>query len=200
VKYVPPILHIWACLFQTVRNEIHKWEDGKNMARHLWKITLQYILVVNWSSHGRLFFKTQLFLANSRLTTSVYWPCYCTIHVYVVIHFCDSMWSFCVQTNLCRFVIVRLYIYCHWRFQLSREECWEPVNRFIPATFSVCLKPGPGFQTKYAMDFLCLVSSVKMGGDSWFCWYWWDFFKIHGQSPLDIGQVIIQIFVLAMYI
>jgi hypothetical protein len=25
-------------------------------------------------------------------------------------------------------------------------------------------------------------------------------FKIHGQSPLDIGQVIIQMFVLAMYI
>ena len=31
------------------------------------------------------------FLASSQLTTSIHWPCYCTAHVYVVIHFCDSM-------------------------------------------------------------------------------------------------------------
>jgi hypothetical protein len=27
-------------------------------------------------------------------------PCYCTVHVYVVIQFCHSMWSFWVETNL----------------------------------------------------------------------------------------------------
>jgi hypothetical protein len=31
------------------------------------------------------------FLASSQLTTSIHWSCYCTAHVYVVIHFCDSM-------------------------------------------------------------------------------------------------------------
>jgi hypothetical protein len=29
-----------------------------------------------------------------QLTTGIYLLCYCTVHVYVVIHFCDSMWSF----------------------------------------------------------------------------------------------------------
>jgi hypothetical protein len=32
--------------------------------------------------------------ANSPLTMSIYWPCIRTVHVYVVIHFCDSVWSF----------------------------------------------------------------------------------------------------------
>jgi hypothetical protein len=42
------------------------------------------------------------FLASSQLTTSIHWPCYCTIHVYVVIHICDML-SFWVETNLFRF-------------------------------------------------------------------------------------------------
>jgi len=31
------------------------------------------------------------FQTNSQLTTSIHLPCYCTVHVYVVIHFCVSM-------------------------------------------------------------------------------------------------------------
>jgi hypothetical protein len=33
-------------------------------------------------------------LASSLLTTTIYWPCYCADHVYVVIQFCDSIWGF----------------------------------------------------------------------------------------------------------
>jgi hypothetical protein len=25
---------------------------------------------------------------------NIYWLCYYTVHVFVIIHFCDSMWSF----------------------------------------------------------------------------------------------------------
>jgi hypothetical protein len=30
----------------------------------------------------------------SQLTISIHWPCYCTVYVYIVIHFNDSEWSF----------------------------------------------------------------------------------------------------------
>jgi hypothetical protein len=42
------------------------------------------------------------FLASSQLTTSIRWSCSCTVLVYVVIHFCDSMWSVRVDANMCR--------------------------------------------------------------------------------------------------
>ena len=38
-------------------------------------------------------------------------------------HFCDSEWSFCVETNLCRFVfIVCLYLYNRWRSNYQSEK------------------------------------------------------------------------------
>ena len=36
----------------------------------------------------------QPFISSSRLTTTIHSPCYCTVHVNVVIHFCGSIWSF----------------------------------------------------------------------------------------------------------
>ena len=36
----------------------------------------------------------QPFISSSRLTTTIHSPCYCTVHVNVVILFCGSMWSF----------------------------------------------------------------------------------------------------------
>jgi hypothetical protein len=30
---------------------------------------------------------------------NIHWPCYGTVHVYVVIYMCDSMWSFRVEEN-----------------------------------------------------------------------------------------------------
>ena len=42
----------------------------------------------------------------------------CTVHVYDVIHFCDSMWYFWVEVNLCPFHIVCLYLYSRWRSNL----------------------------------------------------------------------------------
>jgi len=42
----------------------------------------------------------QQILHYSQLTKNIHCPCYCTVHLYVVIHYCDSMWSFLVEANL----------------------------------------------------------------------------------------------------
>ena len=55
------------------------------------------------------------FLSSSQITTIIHWPCYCTVRVYVVVHFYDSEKSFWVKVNLCRFFTVCLYLYCYWR-------------------------------------------------------------------------------------
>jgi hypothetical protein len=71
------------------------------------------------------------FLASRQLTMSIHWPCYCTVHVYVVIQYCDNMWSFWVEAILCGIFIVCLYMYCLWRS--NYQNGWEleshlPVN------------------------------------------------------------------------
>ena len=65
----------------------------------------------------------------------IHWPCYCTVHVYVVINFCDSIWSFWVEASLCRFFFIIYLFVLLLEFQLSREEGWDPIIRFKPATF-----------------------------------------------------------------
>ena len=50
------------------------------------------------------------FLASSQLTTNIHWSCYCTLLIYVVLHFCDIMWSIWFDTNLCRFFKLFVYI------------------------------------------------------------------------------------------
>jgi hypothetical protein len=88
-------------------------------------------MVFNQSIHA--------FLASSQLTTGIHLPSCCTVHVFVVIHFCDSMWSFYVKTNLCGFFfIVCLYMYCRRRSSYEEGEVWGPIYRFILATF-LCL-------------------------------------------------------------
>ena len=46
------------------------------------------------------------------------------MYVYVVIHLCDSMWSFCVEANLCRVFIVFI------GDPISRGEYWDRIDRF----------------------------------------------------------------------
>jgi hypothetical protein len=51
---------------------------------------------------------------------------------YHVIHIYDVMNSFLFLKNC---ITQRLFMYCRWiDIQLSREEGWDPVNRFNPAT------------------------------------------------------------------
>ena len=64
------------------------------------------------------------FIANSQLTTRIHWPCLCTVHVFGVIYFCDSILSLGMEANVSMFCS-RLFIYCRLWIQISRGEGWE---------------------------------------------------------------------------
>ena len=76
-----------------------------------------------------------IFVAN---TLSIHCPYYCTVHDYVVIHFCDSMWSSSSGSESVQvFFIVCLYMYCRWRSSYQEGRIGIPVtglNRhmFVP--------------------------------------------------------------------
>jgi hypothetical protein len=44
-------------------------------------------------------------LASSQLTRGIHQPCCCTVHVYVVIHVCNSVGCFWVEANIWRFLL-----------------------------------------------------------------------------------------------
>ena len=55
--------------------------------------------------------------------------------MYVVIHLCDSMWSFWVEANLCSAGFWSfVYICVAMREQLSRVQGWDPINRCNPTS------------------------------------------------------------------
>ena len=58
-----------------------------------------------------------IFLASSQLTTSIHWPWYCTGHVFVVIYFCESMWSFWVDVNLAMFLLSCIFVRVYGLFE-----------------------------------------------------------------------------------
>ena len=60
------------------------------------------IILCKHKSNGRLpIYST--FLVHSQLTTCIHWTWYCTVLVYVVIHFCDSLRCFGMKVNMCMF-------------------------------------------------------------------------------------------------
>ena len=66
-------------------------------------------------------------------------PLYCTVHVYVVIHFFDKMWSLLSGSESVQAFLSFVYIcILPLEIQLSRREDWDPSHRFKPAT-CVCL-------------------------------------------------------------
>jgi len=54
------------------------------------------------------------------------------------------------------FIVLYIYV-LQLVIQLSRGECWDPINRFKPPNLCDCPKPGPGFPMSYVVD--CLVLS-----------------------------------------
>jgi hypothetical protein len=91
--------------------------------------------------------------ANSYLTMIIHWPCYCTVHVYVVIHFCDGVWSFWVEANLCR-ILLFVYIGIGYRvFSISTQD-------FIVCLYRHWLQV---FFNKYS-GFYCLFISALVTG------------------------------------
>jgi hypothetical protein len=60
---------------------------------------------------------------------------YCTVHVYVVNHFCDCMCCFRVESNLCRF-FYSLFIYVlPLEIQLSEGGVGTPLTGLTPHSF-----------------------------------------------------------------
>ena len=59
---------------------------------------------------------------TSQLATITHWPCNCTVHVLVIIHFYDSMWSCWEEVDVCRVCFIAwLYIHCRWRSSFQEE-------------------------------------------------------------------------------
>ena len=90
--------------------------------------------------------------------------CYCTVHVHVVIPFYDTMWSFWVEANICRFIyaniynicrfsIVCLYLYCRSRSNCQERRVVIPLTSLSPPHVCACSKSKPGFSTSYVVVF-----------------------------------------------
>jgi hypothetical protein len=119
----------------------------------IWNLLVSVIIF--WYKKVMFFYPTySTFLANSQLTTNIYWPCYCTVHVYVVIHwpcyrtvnvyvviqFCVDMWSFWMEANLCRFFIICLYMHCLWRSRYQEGRVVIPLTGLALPCFCDCPK------------------------------------------------------------
>jgi len=97
------------------------------------------------------------------LTMSIDWPCYCTVYVYVVIHFCGSK---SVQ------VFYRLFFVFQLEIKLLRGDVWSHINRFNPVIY-LCLSQCRTWISNVIYRGLCYVQWVEVRGDCSFCWYWW---------------------------
>jgi hypothetical protein len=74
---------------------------------------------------------------------SIHWPCYCTVHVYVDIHVCDSMrWNrICAG---CFIVWLQLY---------QEGIAGIPLTGLTPPQYLFCPNPGPRNATSYVVVF-----------------------------------------------
>jgi len=114
-----------------------------------------------------------IFYIPSQLTTNFHWSCYRIFYICVIIHFPNSMWSFGVEANLCRF-FYRLFIcLCSWRSKYQ-EGVGIPLTGLTLPHFCACPKSGPEFPTSYVM--VCFyVQWFDARGDCSFCWNEWSF-------------------------
>jgi hypothetical protein len=121
------------------------------------------------------------FLARGQLTTSIHLPCYCRVHIYVVIHF---------DGNLFITVLSFICMYCRWRISYQKRRVGIPLNGLTLPHLSACPNPGTWFSIVICRGLLvfsefisdesdclfcwnCLSSLFR--GDCLFCWYWWNY-------------------------
>jgi hypothetical protein len=76
------------------------WSPAKtnNFFGCLWLIDIKSVRSVSYDIFVQrvMVFNQQILLSSLvvKLITRIHLPCYCTVHVYVVIHYCDSMLYF----------------------------------------------------------------------------------------------------------
>ena len=93
ILFITHMLYAFACAYHTfLRRTNMSLSDTRLYLRVWWRL---YRDVTQWNQRSTFL--------DGQLPINIYWPCYCTIHVYVVIHLCDSIWSFWMEANLCRF-------------------------------------------------------------------------------------------------
>jgi hypothetical protein len=75
------------------------------------------------------------------------------------------------EWNLCRFFIIYLYMYCHWRS--SYQEGWDPINLFKPHHISVPVSiQDLNFQRHISWCLFILGDKwVLIRGDRTRCWF-----------------------------
>jgi hypothetical protein len=74
----------------------------------------------------------------SSIVTTIHCPCYwrhCTVHIYVVIHFCDSVCSYRVEENLCRFFYRLLMYVLEIQLHVLRRKVVLPLISLTPPYF-----------------------------------------------------------------
>jgi hypothetical protein len=80
-------------------------------------------------------------LTSSQVTTSIRWLCYCTVHVYIVIHFSDCVWSFEWKRIYGGVFLNGLFLYVFsLEIQLSDGKSLDHSSGVKPATFFACPK------------------------------------------------------------
>ena len=91
---------------------------------------------------------------------------HCTVHVYVLIQFCDSNCDlFWVEVTLWRFTIVCF----HW---IKRGRVGIQWTVWTQSHFCAWPTPGPGFQMSVIYCGLFYVQWFVVRGDCSFCLYW----------------------------
>ena len=98
-----------------------RWSDPSNGTIQKWSLYIKRLYIPSWKP----------------LNTTIHWPWYCTLHVCVVINYCDSVWPVWVEGCF----IVRLYMHCSWKYNFEGGTGWDPIDRFNHAT-CLCLSQG----------------------------------------------------------
>jgi hypothetical protein len=108
---------------------------------------------------------TAIYTPGPGLTTSIRWPCNCTVHVYFVIHLCDSVWSF-EWTRIC--VGFSSFVYICIAVEHTVINILDSINLIVVPVPRHHLS----FQPRMSWSFC--VQWVGVKDDCLFCWYWWN--------------------------
>jgi hypothetical protein len=141
-----PFSSFMTCLFFSLTKTIH-------FSGCSWSIIDSKCVRSISCAFNELYLTESTFLDGRQSTTSIHWPCYCNVQVYIVNHFCNSMWSFWVEAICAGLLIVLLYIYCRWRSPYQEGRVGIPLTGLIPPHFCVSPKPGSRFTKSYVVVF-----------------------------------------------
>ena len=151
----------WTNMFKhRIIRDIHmyKIETSKQMQSHvhIWCLRNDSTIWL-FSSESKLIFDHQ---DSSPITQGLhlYHTASLTVHVYVVLHICDSMSRFWVEANLCNFFLLFGYcLYIYIDVVNPSVQRGELQSYLTSPHFHAWSKSGHGIPTSYVEVFLCSV-------------------------------------------